>query len=326
MSDNNFNYTISIKKIEKIQAKLEDKGLIIDSQYNIVDVIGKLGYENVILKYSPFFYDSFQNYKIGTKLSDIVDLFFFDLDLRKEVFSIMQLFELRLKSAMIEIISSYISPNYNNYVKSGNFEEKYEYKNKKGEVLFKTTRKWLRKRLKQYRNKLNREPKVAEIIPKLYFHEIEDWYCLLREDLKYKVALYMKFGPGFEVFQSKINVEEATVFLLPMINLYRGYRNQAAHEGIIFNYYDPELRFPYTAYYNGQKLIPSDRQYHCGIGILLLLSYLLDPDFLFKRFDASLEILIRNYLMNHPDQKDIIKEMGLDRVHILTKDKKYIEF
>ncbi|AZN76692.1 hypothetical protein CXB72_06010 [Lactobacillus acidophilus] len=305
------------KRLLAMEIGLKKQGLIIDSNQEFEDFVGTYGYENTILKYQNEFlvnpFNGKSDFIEGTKFSDIKNLFLFDAKLRKELFSIMQFFELTLKSAMINTVAFSISEEYSGYIKSENFKERYSLKGEGGKEYDETTRKWLRKRIKEYNNKANQDLLIYDLIPKMYFHEVEDWYFLLNNDLKEKAASYIAFGPLAEM--AKFKDDQNPIFYVdPMIQLYRGFRDQAAHEGVIYNYYDPRISWPHAgAYFDGREIIPNTPRGHCSVGLLLLHSYFLTNKNLFHRFDDTLYDLVNEYISHNYHRINIMYEMGLDR-------------
>ncbi|MYN53989.1 hypothetical protein GTK63_06650 [Lactobacillus crispatus] len=305
-----------VRKIMNIEISLENKGLKMDNKYNPLFMIERFGYNNLIEKYQDVFLDSNNKFKENTKFSDIVDLFYFDLKLRKEVLNIIQLFELHFKTAMVEVISLNISTEYDKYTVLDNFIESYEYKDENNNTYGrKAERRKLRRNCFNYYKKhfnLGPKPNLSELISVMYFGDLEDWYFLLKDDLKKEVAGYIQFGVSYGILDLE-KFGDPTVIVDPTIKLYAEFRNQAAHEGILFNYYKSKVGLAVKkVLFRNKNIVPPEKQYHCGIGLLLFFSYCLGDKYFFDVFDKKLFHLVNSYIDNHPERKNIIHDMGLD--------------
>lgn len=305
----------SYKRLLYLEFGLSKRGLIIENKQEFEYFVGIYGYENIVLKYQNNFLinpnNVESNFIKGTKFSDIKNIFLFDTDLRKEIFSIMQLFELRLENAMINVIENEISDQYSDYTKSMYFKESYPLKGEGGKEYNTITRKKLRNHIKRYRKKAKRDLDLNELIPRMYFGEVENWYFLLDDKIREKVAYYVTVGPLYESKEFDKN-QNPTSYIDPMIQLYKGYRNQAAHEGVIYNYYDPKISWPYQgAIFMGKKRFYNN---HCCVGLLLLHSFLLTDKSLFHKFADALYNLVSKYIAKNPTQSNILFEMGLDQL------------
>lgn len=305
-----------VRKIFNIELSLQNKRLKIDNKYNPLFMIERFGYKNLIEKYQDTFLDCDNKFKENTKFSDIVDLFYFDLELRKEVLNIIQLFELHFKTAMIEVISLNISTEYDKYTSLENFIESHEYKDENNSAYGrKAERRKLRRNCFNYYKKhfnLGSKPTVSELISVMYFGDLEDWYFLLKDNLKQEVAGYIQMGVAYDILHRQKSVDP-TVIVDPTIRLYAEFRNQAAHEGVLFNYYESKVGLAVKKMlFRNKNIMPPEKQYHCGIGLLLFFSYCLGDKYFFNVFDEKLFQLVNSYIDNHPEHKDIIHDMGLD--------------
>lgn len=288
------DYSYTVKNILLLENNLVNKGLELDRKYDAFNMIGLFGYQNVVQKYKKSFLEPTGNFKTGTKFSDIADLFYFDLKLRKEVFSLIQKIELIFKNAMINVISYYISADFNVYTMPDKFKEKSPYKGEDGKY---PTRSWLRREIKKKVKKtMSSNPMPYELISKMYFHHVVNWYFLLNDTLRRKVALYILVGPLFD--DADLNPEgDPNVIVDYMLRICTAFRNQAAHEGNIFNYYNDEICLPFkAAYFRGKNIIPEGKQYKFGIGLLLVFTYCMTDKTLYNSFDECLYKVVKEYI------------------------------
>lgn len=286
-------------------------------------MIRRYGYRVLIDNYQNNFLINPQNKNSAfikdTKFSDIVDLYYLDNKIRQLVFASMQSFEIKLKNAMEIVISQNISSNYIEFSKPQYFTSQKIYINSNHRQQRPVTRNWLRhtcfrnkvKKLKEQGIKVN----LDNLIYSLYFHEIADWYFLLPEEIKRRVIEYLLVNEFKIVDSSSMIPTDMVDYTLRM---FIGFRNQAAHEGPIFNYYDEHIEYPYkTIYSRGRNLMPKKSPYHCCIGTLLLGLYFLSNKTIFQNFSDNIFKIISEYVINHPDEFNIIKKMGLEVLYII---------
>lgn len=314
-----FSPIIDIVRKEEIQ--LMKRGLILDTKkYSPMMILSNYGYDNVFNNYQSRFLTDPKNksskFKKGTKFSEIVDFFYFDMLLRKEVFSSMQLFELKLKQAIGLVVSNYISPTFKIYHQQKYFKEKKIFYDPNKKIVEIAQRSSLRKSMKVKVKKAGHNLNPLEMSHHLYFRQNAYWYYLLPTEIKEKIAEFLSYGPFLESQDNIKNEEKGQNFyqvIDDMLRLYIGCRNQAAHEGKIFDYYNPNISLNYRGmYYKGKNRLPSDKQYHCGIGLLIFWSYLLVDKELFRRLSNSVYSVLINFLKMYPQNNDLIHVMGLD--------------
>ena len=159
------------------QAKfLEALGLEFDQKYGAFDFISQYGFDT-LANYADYFMDPQKlHLKDNIKLSDVIDLFYFDMEVRKQVISAMELFEKVFKQAMQYVISKRATDQYTSYTADEYLNKSYTYENKVDGVHDVIRRGSLKNRFRRVRsdlrkkdpNKYNVTPK--EIVNNLYFN------------------------------------------------------------------------------------------------------------------------------------------------------------
>ena len=287
-------------------------GLHIDKKYNSFEFLGKYGLET-IAKYSKIFMQSDSlTYKRTTKLSDIIDLYYFDMEIRKQIFNATELFEQTFRQAMQYVISSKISNDYLEYKSDKYLKEKYEYVNKRDHFSDVITRKNVKKRFRRVKARLNLENVTPQnMVDNLYFNQVSEWYYLLEDDIKEYVNRYIAVGILFEEVDNDTGVEGEVEKIIRLCN---GFRNQAAHGGIIFDYYDPAISVTHNGIYvKGKNVMLSEKQYHCGLGILILLSGLIDNKDINQQMCNGIHYALVKYFATHDNMREkILHITGID--------------
>lgn len=301
---------LEIKLIRQLNA-LTQLGLKIDDKYDGVTFLMQYG-EGPLLKYEIFFFDSENKvFRENTKLSDIIDLFYFDMKIRRQIMSAMELFEQTFKQAMKYVIAKRISNRYFEYTAIENLNEQYVYYNKADNYTDQIRRKNVKSHFRQVRNRLKKDDvPLNEMIDNLYFNNVSDWYFLLKEPVRNEVNKCLCNGVQYE----NIDDDEGYQYIENLIRLCNGFRNQAAHGGIMFNYYEPSLRVNYGGIYiRGRRVMLDEPQYHCGIGILLILISATCNVDVKKELFYGIHDILKNFFADHEDmKKDILHAMALD--------------
>lgn len=299
------------------QAKfLEALGLEFDQKYGTFDFISQYGFDT-LANYADYFMDPQKlNLKDNIKLSDVIDLFYFDMEVRKQVISAMELFEKVFKQAMQYVISKRATDQCTSYTADEYLNKSYTYENKVDGVHDVIRRGSLKNRFRKVRSDLRKkDPNKDNVTPKemvnnLYFNNVSDWYFLLNESLRKEINNYIVNGFKYE----KINNDGDYEYVENIIRLCNGFRNQAAHGGIVFNYYDSSLRVNYQGMYlAGRRIMQDEKQYHCGIGILLISIAAIENYDVKEQLFNGIHSALKNYFGKHPEmKKEILHSMGID--------------
>lgn len=295
---------------------LKIKGLDFDQKYNAFNFVSQYGFDTLV-NYAEYFYIPKESrLRDNTKLSDVIDLFYFDMEVRKQVISAMELFEKVFKQAMQYVISKRATDQYESYTDSKYLNERYVYENKVDDVQDVIKRGSLKNHFRKVKSDLRKnDPNKDNVTPKemvnnLYFNNAGDWYFLLNESLRKEINNYIVNGFKYE----KINNDGDYEYVENIIRLCNGFRNQAAHGGIVFNYYDSSLRVNYQGMYlAGRRIMQDEKQYHCGIGILLISIAAIENYDVKEQLFNGIHSALKNYFGKHPEmKKEILHSMGID--------------
>lgn len=223
----------------------------------------------------------------------------------------MELFEKVFKQAMQYVISKRATDQYIAYTADNYLNESYTYHNKVdnfSDVIRRGSLKRHFKKVKKDLKKDNITPK--EMVNHLYFNNVSDWYFLLNESLRKEINQYIIFGFKYE----RLDKDFDNQYVENLIRLCNGFRNQAAHGGIIFNYYDPSIRVNYQGmYFAGRRIMLDEKQYHCGIGILLISIAVIENLDIKKQLFLGIHSALKNYFGKHPEMKEkVLHSMGID--------------
>lgn len=233
------------------------------------------------------------------------------MKIRRQIMSAMELFEQTFKQVMKYVITKRISDKYSKYTAIENFEEQYTYHNNVDNCTDVINRKNVRSHFRQVRNRLGKDDvSLNEMIDNLYFNNISDWYFLLKEPVRNEINKCLCNGVQYERFGDDKGYE----YIEDLIRLCNGFRNQAAHGGIMFSYYGPSLRVNYGGMYmQGRRVMLDEPQYHCGIGILLILISSTCNIDVKKQLFYGIHNILEDFFADHEDmKKDILHAMALD--------------
>lgn len=210
--------------IEQQIEKLSGRGMIFENEAEInkaKEILLDIGYYRLGFYWNPFEIDKDHNFEVGTKFSDVVKLYYLDVDLKNILNKALNRIEINLRTQLIYYVSNVYSKNptwfASKQVMNSNFvDELPNYYNER----FKINNKPLKKHHANYPNDIYAPAwKTLEF---LTFGTIEKIYLSLKdEDLKKEIAnLYGV--KKVKVFQ---NFLKTVIFI----------RNICAHSGILFD-------------------------------------------------------------------------------------------
>lgn len=207
--------------------KLSDRGMELDCGIEKTEeILLDIGYYRLGFYWNPFETDKDHNFKKGTKFSDVVKLYYLDVDLKNILNKALNRIEINLRTQLIYIVSNEY-PQYptwfaNKKVMSGNFVDEFpKYYNDK----FKDKNKPIKKHHVNYPNDIYAPAwKTLEF---LTFGSIYSIFHSLKEDnLKLKMAKHYGLN-SVKTFQ---NFFQTIIFI----------RNICAHSGLLYDCNTPK--------------------------------------------------------------------------------------
>jgi abortive infection bacteriophage resistance protein len=215
--------------IEQQIQKLSGRGMIFENEAEInkaKEILLDIGYYRLGFYWNPFEIDKDHNFAVGTKFSDVVCLYYLDVDLKNIINKALNRIEINLRTQLIYYVSNAYSDNPTWFASKKVMQSKFvdEFPNYYNE-LFKRNNKPIKKHHINYPNDIYAPAwKTLEF---LTFGTIEKIYFSLKdEDLKKQIAnLYGV--KKVKVFQ---NFLKTVIFI----------RNICAHSGILFDSNTPK--------------------------------------------------------------------------------------
>ncbi len=214
---------------EQIQ-KLSSRGMVFENkeeELKAKEILTDIGYYRLGFYWNPFEIDTDHNFEIGTKFSDVVCLYYLDVDLKNILNKALNRIEINLRTQLIYHVSNAYPDNptwfASKKVMHANFVDDFPKKCYTAQLKF--NNKPIKKHHQKYPNDIYAPAwKTLEF---LTFGTIEKIYFSLKEDhLKMQIAnLYGV--KKIKVFQ---NFLKTVIFI----------RNICAHSGILFDSNTPK--------------------------------------------------------------------------------------
>ncbi|WP_056995812.1 Abi family protein [Limosilactobacillus equigenerosi] len=305
------------KQIEQLKV---ERGLLFQNEESAKELLLRYGYYEIINGYKEHFMNSSKDdnegFKEGTTFEHIYSLFTFDRNLRTQVMSSLETFELSLRQAVAYTVSENISYMQDEYMNRNNYTsgKKQYIKSAKRKMypidhlmnILKGISKSDAEPFKHYREENGNVPPWI-IVKKLNFGNLIWWYKLLKGPEKRSVNARL-FGINPNLVELNENLSSV---ISPLLELYLDYRNTAAHGGRIYNHRTKEHELPYNQLLHKRLLEIDEKEYRLGKGRSRL-GVVLRSLQLFKNTDPSIELKaaisvhLNNYLKLYPDDKEYI--------------------
>ena len=303
----------TFKTIDEQVQILRDKGLVIDDELYVKDVLLRENYFFVNGYRHLFLVDSkSRNFKSGTTFKELYSLFEFDRQLRNIIFKNMLIIENNLKS----VISYQLSKNYGykekNYLKVSNFDTRSEKVRQVNDLIRKIKRQ-IRINGGQHSATTHYIYNYGYIplwvaIKVLSFGIVCELYAIMKKRDQEEVAKI--FG---------LSVDDLIVFLPILAN----YRNLCAHEDMLYDHRTASM-IPINKYhenFNIMKDVPESFQGRNDLfALILILKHLLrDEEFRLLIQEIDYEKSILEGRLNTISINDVLKKMGfpIDYLKIL---------
>lgn len=216
--------------IEQQIQKLSERGMVFENEVDIIkakEILLDVGYYRLGFYWNPFEIDRDHNFVTGTKFSDVVSLYYLDVDLKNILNKALNRIEINLRTQLIYYISNAYPDNPTWFASKKVMDPTFvdDFPRKCYTDQFKFNNKPIKKHHQKYPNDIYAPAwKTLEF---LTFGTIEKIYISLKEDdLKIKIA--NQYGiKKTKVFHN---------FLKTIIYI----RNICAHSGILFDSNTPK--------------------------------------------------------------------------------------
>ena len=294
----------TFKTIDEQVSILRDKGIIIDDELYVKDVLLRENYFFLSGYRHPFLIDSkSRNYKKGTTFKELYSLFEFDRQLRNIIFKNMLIIENNLKS----VASYQLSKNYGykekDYLRVSNFDTRSEKVRQVNDLI--------RKIKRQIRINGGQHSATTHYIYNYGYVPLWVAIKVLSFGIVCELFAIMKRRDQEEVAKIfGLSVEELLVFLPILAN----YRNLCAHEDILYDHRTAAM-IPINKYhekFNLTKEVPESFQGRNDLfALILILKHLLrDEEFRLLIQEIDYEKSILEGRLETISINDILKKMG----------------
>lgn len=225
--------------VEEQIALLESRGMVFDCEKEKVkEILLDIGYYRLGFYWNPFEIDDKHNFTTGTKFSDVVSLYYLDVDLKNILNKALNRIEINLRTQLIYIVSNEYKeiPTWfaNKKIMKNSFVEEFP---KYYDDKFKEKNKPIKKHHIKYPNDIYAPAwKTLEFLTfgSIYsiFHSIKD------ENVKFKIAKHY----GFKSLKTFRNFFQTIIFI----------RNICAHSGLLYDSNTP-LEISTTPFFKFNK-------------------------------------------------------------------------
>ena len=228
--------------VEEQIKKLTDRGLVLDwGEDKAKEVLLDIGYYRLGFYWNPFEIDKDHNFEKGTKFSNVVQLYYLDVDLKNILNKALNRIEINLRTQLIYIVSNEY-PQYptwfaNKKVMYSKFVDEFP---KYYDDKFKDKNKPIKKHHVNYPNDIYAPAwKTLEFLTFGSIYSI--FYSIKDENLKSKIAKYY----GFKSVKTFQNFFQTIIFI----------RNICAHSGLLYDSNTPKeiATTPFFKFNNDNK-------------------------------------------------------------------------
>jgi abortive infection bacteriophage resistance protein len=208
--------------VEQQIALLESRGMVFDYTIEKVkEILLDIGYYRLGFYWNPFEIDSKHNFAEGTKFSDVVKLYYLDVDLKNILNKALNRIEINLRTQLIYIVSNEYPkmPTWfaNKKVMTSSFVNQFP---KYYDDKFKDKNKPIKKHHQNYPNDIYAPAwKTLEFLTFGSIYSI--FYSIKENDVKIKIAQHY----GFNSLKSFRNFFQTIIFI----------RNICAHSGLLYD-------------------------------------------------------------------------------------------
>lgn len=228
--------------VEEQIKRLTDRGMVLDwGEEKAKEVLLDIGYYRLGFYWNPFEIDKDHNFEKGTKFSDVVQLYYLDVDLKNILNKALNRIEINLRTQLIYIVSNEY-PQYptwfaNKKVMHSKFVDEFP---KYYDDKFKDKNKPIKKHHANYPNDIYAPAwKTLEFLTFGSIYSI--FFSLKDEKMKYMIAKHY----GFKSVKAFQNFFQTIIFI----------RNICAHSGLLYDSNTPKeiSTTPFFKFNNNNK-------------------------------------------------------------------------
>lgn len=285
--------------VEKQLEKLKSRGMVFDLGENKArEILLDIGYYRLGFYWHPFEIDKHHNFKAGTKFSDVIHLYYLDVDLKNILSKALNRIEINLRTKIIYFVSNQYPELPTWFVSKKVIHQKFidgfpNYYTKK----FIDNNKTIKKHHHKYPNdKYAPAWKTLEFLPFGSIFTI--YYSLKEEELKKEIA-------------NCYGIKKVTVFenyLKTIIFI----RNICAHSGLLYDSNTPkEIAVTPVIKFNDNN----NNRHSLDSSIKVILYFL-------EQISANRRILIENEIeekFKHYSNNEVITRIIVDKIGYLKK-------
>ena len=312
--------------IEDQISLLKKRNLLISDEESAKKRLTRYGYYAIINGFKdPFMVDpnnDAKGFKTGITFDHIFDLFQFDREIRHTVANSLEVFEENLSEVVAHTIAKNISDDQDKYTqrKRYNAGKSYIYRNRTCYPID-TTIRILNKiivsdkqPMKHYREKHGNVPPWISV-KNLTFGELIWLFTLLKKADKTETISKMT-GLDATIVEGHINQSKLKPMFHELLLLYLAYRNNASHNGRMYNFCPKKYQLTYNNYLHPTiGVSPADYRLKKGrnrIGVLIRTLRIFENFTPRIILEVGVHFSLKRYLKLHPEDKSyLLSEMEI---------------
>ncbi len=280
--------------------KLYDKKLEIPNCQEVIELLKKYSYFNLVNGYKAPFKNKNGNYKKGTSIKDIYSLYIFDDAFRHILMKYILIVELNVKSLLSYSFCEKFGENQNEYQNAVNYKYTPDNQNDINELIQIITKQinnaWKFSYVDHQKKKHNNIP-LWVLIKTLTFGNMSKMYSLQQDCVKSNIA---KEFPLIKENQLSI-----------ILDILTRYRNVCAHNERLFDFKYKQSRLKTTRIHKHFNLYTNNPSASNLFDVVVFLKYLLN-EYEFSSFVEDIDFILQKLSRetNQIQKSQILKLMG----------------
>ena len=280
--------------------KLYDKKLEIPNCQEVIELLKKYSYFNLVNGYKAPFKNKNGNYKKGTSIKDIYSLYIFDAAFMHILMKYILIVELNVKSLLSYSFCEKFGENQNEYQNAVNYKYTPDNQNDINELIQIITKQinnaWKFSYVDHQKKKHNNIP-LWVLIKTLTFGNMSKMYSLQQDCVKSNIA---KEFPLIKENQLSI-----------ILDILTRYRNVCAHNERLFDFKYKQSRLKTTRIHKHFNLYTNNPSASNLFDVVVFLKYLLN-EYEFSSFVEDIDFILQKLSRetNQIQKSQILKLMG----------------